>query len=125
MIPTKKISHTLIEYAQPFIQDLPDGYSKSDLEAVLNLAVGIWNACVLDQWHNSTENVAAVRRQISGEPSAPATMVDALIERKQQMFANDPRGITNGTVVEKQGEFVVRAEARLDIQSMDVQSRIN
>lgn len=125
MIPTMKISQTLIEYAQPLIQDLPNGYSKNDLEQVLKLAAGIWNACVMDQWHKSTENVAAVRRQIARGHPIPAAIVDALIERKKQMFGSDPRGITNETVVVKNGEFVVRAEARLDVQNVDVQGGVN
>ena len=62
MIPTKKISLTLIDYADPLISELEDGYSQSDLEGVLKLATCIWNACVLDQWHSTTENVKAVRR---------------------------------------------------------------
>ena len=41
------------------------------------------------------------------------------------MFGSDPRGITNETVVVKNGEFVVRAEARLDVQNVDVQGGVN
>jgi hypothetical protein len=124
MIPTRKISLTLIEYAQPLIQSLPDGYSKTDLETVLKLATCVWNACVLDQWHRSTENVAAVRSQISPDPGS-AALVEVLIERKQRMFGNDPRAVTGETVVVKNGEFVVRAEARLDVQHVEIQGSVN
>lgn len=120
MIPTKKISLTLIEYAEPLLEELPEGYAKSDLEAVLKLATGVWNACVLDQWHKTTENVTAVRRQIAQADPILAAIVDALIVRKQKLFGLDPRGITNECVVKKNGEFVVRAEARLDVQHIEI-----
>ena len=119
MIPTKKISLTLIEYAEPLISELEDGYSQNDLEEVLKLGTCIWNACVLDQWHGTTEHVKAVRRQIlKSEDSIPAAIVEALILRKKQRFGNDPRGITNECVIVKNSEFVVRAEARLDLQNI-------
>jgi hypothetical protein len=127
MIPTKKISLTLIEYAEPLINDLEDGYSQSELEGVLKLATCVWNACVLDQWHSTTENVEAVRRQISkAENPIPTLIVEALIARKRQLFGNDPRGIANECVIVKNGEFVVRAEARLDVQNIEIEaSRAN
>lgn len=119
MIPTKKISLTLIEYAEPLISELEDGYSQNDLEEVLKLGTCIWNACVLDQWHGTTEHVKAVRRQIlKSEDLIPAAIVEALILSKKQRFGNDPRGITNECVIVKNSEFVVRAEARLDLQNI-------
>lgn len=118
MIPTKMISLTLIEYAEPLLNDLEDGYSQHDLEGVLKLATIIWNACVLDQWYSTNEHVEAIRQQMSkAESSVPAAIVESLIVRKQQCFGNDPRAITNECVIVKNGEFVVRAEARLDVQT--------
>lgn len=120
MIPTKKISLTLIEFAEPLIEELEEGYSKGDLEAVLKLAACVWNACVVDQWHKTTENVAAVRRQFTHAHPIAAAIIEALIERKKQLFGLDPRGITNECVAIKNGEFVVRAEARLDVEHIDM-----
>jgi len=127
MIPTKKISLTLIEYADPLIQYLPHGYSQHDLEKVLKLAATIWNACVLDQWHSTNDNVQAVRQLIlrSGD-AVPVAMVESLIKRKMECYSNEPRAITNECVVVKNGEFVVRAEARLDVQNIPIQNgRVN
>ena len=120
MIPTKKISHTLIEYADPLIEELPEGYSKSDLEQVLKLCAGIWNACVLDQWHKTTKHVDAVRHHIVQTDPMTIAIIEALIARKKALFGLDPRAITNECVVIKNGEFVVRAEARLDVEHMDI-----
>jgi hypothetical protein len=105
MISTKKISQTLIEYAEPLIQELHKGYSQRDLESTLKLATVVWNASVMDQWHNTAKNITA----------------ELLIARKAQLFAGDIRAITNETVAIKNGEFVIRAEARLgmDRKSMN------
>jgi len=124
MIPSKKISLTLIEYAGPLIDDLGDGYSQSDLERVLKFAAGIWNACVLDKWRGTTEHVDAIRRQISkAAHPTPIAIVEALIARKQQLFGSDLRGITNECVIIKNREFVVRAEARLDLQHLAAEGK--
>lgn len=120
MIPTKKISQTLIEYADFLIEELPDGYTKSDLEQILKLSALIWNACVVDQWHKTTDNVSAVRRQMTRADPITAAIVEELIARKKQLFGLDPRAITNECVVIKNGEFIVRAEARLDVENMDI-----
>ena len=125
MIPTKKISLTLIEYAAPLIEDLGDGYSMSDLEAVLKLAVCIWNACVVDQWQKTTENVTAVRHKLAHANPISAAIADALIARKKQLFGFDLRGITNECVIRKNGEFVVRAEARLDVEYIDIKGNVH
>ena len=118
MIPTKKISLTLLEFAEPLISELEDDYSQSDLEGVLQLATCIWNACVLDQWYGTNENVELLRGQISKtENSIPTVIVEAMIQRKEQGFGGDPRAITNECVVVKDGEYVVRAEARIDLQT--------
>ena len=121
MIPNKRISLTLIEYAGPLINELEDGYSKSDLERILKFTAGIWNACVLDQWRGTTEHVDAIRRQIAkATHPMPIAIVEASIARKQQLFGHDPRGITNECVIVRKGAFVVRAEARLDLRHLTV-----
>lgn len=125
MIPPKKISHTLIEYADPLIEELPEGYSKNELEAILKLCAGIWNACVLDQWHKTTKNVDAVRHHIAQTDPMTIAVIDGLIARKKQLFGFDPRAITNECVVIKNGEFVVRAEARLDVEHMDIAGSVH
>jgi hypothetical protein len=125
MIPPKKISHTLIEYADPLIEELPDGYSKNDLEQVLKFSALIWNACVVDQWHKTTDNVSTVRRQMTKADPLTAAIVEALIARKKQLFGLDSRAITNECVVIKNGEMIVRAEARLDSKNMDITGSIH
>ncbi|MDZ4115319.1 MAG: hypothetical protein U1C54_04810 [Xanthomonadaceae bacterium] len=65
MFPTKKISHALIEYAEPLIQGLSEGYSQRDLEGALKLAALVWNVSVMDQRHGTTVNIETMRQQVS------------------------------------------------------------
>ncbi len=110
-VPNKKISETLLEFAAPLIDSLGENPNKADLESVLRLASGIWNACVMDQWYGTTDHVEAMRDQVRHDPGYSA-LVEDLIERKQKVYGDDSRGITNEHVLEKNGELVVRAEAR-------------
>lgn len=49
-----------------------------------------------------------------------------MIERKQQLFGDDPRGITNECVIVKNGQLTVRAEAQLGTQTAaDKNSKIS
>lgn len=125
MLPTKKISLALIEFAEPLINELPPGYSKKDLETILRLAVCVWNSCVLDQWHKTNEHVAAVRKQIAKGQGLEVVVIEALITRKIQLFGDDNRAINNESVVVKNGEFVVRAQARMDLEYIEVSGLAN
>lgn len=111
VFPTKKISLTLIEFAEPLMNEMGDDIEKSELEHLIELASGVWNACVLDDWHETGEHVDAFRNQLSSHPVG-RWVINMLIERKRQHFGHDLRVITNPTVVDRDGELVVRAEAR-------------
>lgn len=122
MIPTQKISQTLIEFAEPLLAMLEENYSQRELEGALKLAVNIWNACVLDQWQQTSQHVEAIQRAVSNSGNAISTsIVAALIVRKRVHFGNDPRAITNECVIVRDGNFVVRAEARLDVENLPVE----
>jgi hypothetical protein len=111
MVPKRKISETLLEFAEPLIEELGDDPNKSELESVLGLACGIWNACVVDDWHGTTQNVDTMRAKAKEIPNE-GVLIEVLIERKQKHYGEDSRAITNEQVAEKNGEFVVSAEAR-------------
>lgn len=93
-IPTRKISETLLEFAEPLLQQLPNEYPKAELDAAIKLAICVWNACALDQWHKTTEYTDALRRQavrgyaeeINDRSQQQTTMVVvlALIDRQKE-----------------------------------------
>jgi hypothetical protein len=52
-------------------------------------------------------------------------VIDGSIARKKQLFGLDPRAITNECVVIKNAEFVVSAEARFDVEHLDIDGSIH
>ena len=42
-----------------------------------------------------------------------------LIKRKKRKYSTDPRAVGNYEVIEKNGELVFKAEARLDLQGVE------
>jgi len=131
-IPTRKISETLLEFAEPLLQQLPNEYLQSELEAAIKLATCVWNACVLDQWNKTTEFTDALRqlamreyeKEIRDRSHQQTTtgIVLTLIDRKRRQYGLDPRGITNGKITFKNGGLSYRAEARLDIDKVSAKS---
>lgn len=119
MIPAKKISQTLLEYAEPLMLMYSGECTKIELEAMLRMAVAAWNACVLDHWRQNGQQVAAVRQALANGHPVQKAMIEMLIERKAQLFAHDVRAISNETVIVRDGAFIVSAEARMDIEYMD------
>ena len=115
----------MLEFAEPLVSELPDGYSKSDLEAVLKLATCVWNACVVDQWCKSTQNVAEAKKLLSTAHPFQKIIVEDLIARKKSIFGNDPRAIYNECVITKNGQLVVRAEARLGLQDINISGSLH
>ena len=110
MTPQKKISQTLLEYLEPFFHGFGDDITREELENLLKVGTTIWNACVVDTWHGSETYVTEVRKQWANMPHPELT--EYLIQRKRTEFAHDLRAITNPQVLNKGGEFVIRAEAR-------------
>ena len=53
MIPSRKISETILEFGDPVLQELPESATKEDFEAVMLLVVSAWNAVVLDEWNKT------------------------------------------------------------------------
>lgn len=112
-IPFRKISETLMEFAEPLLKELPVDHSIEALERVIKVATCVWNACALDQWHEMTSCTDKLRNQFGPNISNDIVIINALIARKKHLYGDDPRAITNETVVVDRGEFRLRAEARV------------
>ena len=52
MIPSKKISQTVLEFGKSIIAGLPVNYTKEEFEATMKVVVTAWNAVVMDSWGN-------------------------------------------------------------------------
>ena len=115
--PDSKISHTILEFGKVLINELPDNHSKQELEAMLSLIITVWNAAVIDQWHNTNKNTQDVLATLSSMPNEAQLTIKRLFKRKQKRFADDHRAVGNHWVTERNGELIFGCDARAKPES--------
>lgn len=106
-----KISAAFLDFASPLIDAAGPDAGNSELTPILTLAFTAWNAVVLDRVNGDTQFVDAIRLTTAGNPGSAALM-ELLLERKRLLFADDERLIGNYELLQEDGEWVLRAEAR-------------
>jgi hypothetical protein len=106
-----KISEAFLNFASPLIEAAGSEAGSAEIEQFLKVAYTVWNAVVLDGVSGNTRFVDEIRQAIASEPG-PAALVELLISRKQRDFLADERLIGNYELRQKDGEWVLRAEAR-------------
>ena len=117
MIPTTKISHTILEFGKSLILSLPRDHSKEELEAAMKIVVTAWNSVVMDSWENCNKYESMLLEQMKLGPKVGFVEVKRLIKRKKAKFASDPRGVGNHWVTERDGEFIFGCDARLNVEN--------
>lgn len=111
--PVRKISETLLEFAHPFIELIDENTTQQDIENGLTLAVTVWNFSVFGVVQNNPFYLEKLRNSIlEGENPQGWMMMEELIKRKKEMFADDLRAIGDFSVHYSNGNLNVRAEAR-------------
>ena len=118
MIPTRKISETILDFGNAVIQSLPESASKEQFEGAVRLIVCAWNAVVIDSWNNSNLMENSLLETLSSEPNGMQLIVKRLIKRKKKKFENDPRAVGHYEIIDRDGEMIFRAEARGDVKNM-------
>lgn len=78
----------------------------------MRIIVSAWNAVVLDGWDKTNQLEDEFIKALSTSPREMQLIAKQLIERKKHKYSSDPRAVGNYWVIEKNGEFVFRAEAR-------------
>jgi|TARA_B100001964_G_C13825265_1_gene419102 hypothetical protein len=75
-IPTRKISETILEFGDPLISILPDGFTKEEFEGIIMTIVAAWNSVVLDDWKKSDNFTTEYRKAMSqmDNPIAPVIL---------------------------------------------------
>lgn len=119
MIPTRKISETILEFGNPVLQALPDNSGKEGFEAAIRIIVAAWNAVVLDGWSKTSKFEKEFLKALRPMSSEFDDIPKKLIKRKKKNYSADPRAVGNYWVIERNGAFVFRAEARLNLQGVE------
>lgn len=118
MLPTRKISETILDFGSSVFQFLPEGATKSQFEASAKVVVCAWNAVVLDKWKHTDEYEKSLLLTMANEPKEMQLIIKRLIKRKKEKFSNDQRGVGHYEVINRDGELIFRAEARGDVKDM-------
>ena len=113
MIPTVKMSHTILEFGKVLIDGLPDNYTKGELEVTLSLIVTTWNAVVTDSNNKNMNFENELLKILKGEPKEFQLIVKRLIKRKKSKFGHDPRLVGDNFVEETDNGFTFVCESRL------------
>lgn len=113
----RKISETLLDFAEPLLKGLGGGPSPHSVREALQIAWTIWNAVVLEQTSGNGAHFAEIRKLMSLQ-SIPIAFSrpphELLIERKQTIprFTSDHRMMGEFTLELREGGWVLRLEAR-------------
>lgn len=109
--PDRKISETLIDFAQPIVAMIDDRTTEEQVRQGFVLAVTVWNAVVFDAVDGNTNHLDTMRQHLASEPEG-TLLLRLLVHRKKTHFANDMRVIGKCTVTYEDGDLHVTAEAR-------------
>jgi hypothetical protein len=109
--PDTKISEAFLEFADPLLVKEQGPPTPEEVESVLRLASIAWNAVVFDTVRGNTDWVTKVRRQVADEPPLAALM-EQMILRKKSLFGHDLRLVGEYKLVEQDGQWRLRVEAR-------------
>jgi hypothetical protein len=115
MIPTVKMSHTILEFGKALINDLPDAHEKAELEGVILLITTIWNTVIIDSNNRNKVFEKELLQTLKDEPKEYQLIVKRLIKRKKSKFSHDPRLVGENWVKERNGNFTFVCESRLNV----------
>jgi hypothetical protein len=111
----RKISETLLDFAQPILECVPENLPPQRLEEYLRLPITIWNAVIVDELGTMPGAVTQARALVAriSNPLQIAVF-DSMVERKRTCFGSDHRLIGRHWVrVDPDGTLHIRAEALL------------
>jgi len=109
--PSLKISQTFIDFVKPVMPPVDENTTEDQIRTFFELGFMVWNAVLLDSVNKNNFYKGYIEDLLSQNPGFDM-FIRPLIERRKTLFANDKRLIGNFTVIYKDGNLNVRAEAR-------------
>jgi hypothetical protein len=108
--PTRKISETIIDFAQPMLVHVDSTTSQETIRQGFLIAVTIWNAFVMDRVNGNSDYQTLMRKQV-GDQWEVNPVIQALVERRKKDFADDMRFIADHQVLFDASGYRLRAAA--------------
>lgn len=109
--PDRKISETFLLFASTILPDPTPAIPLQRVEEALRVAHTVWNTVIFADVHGDRSHLHQIRAATAGKPELVVIM-EHLITRKREHFADDERLIGLWEVTETKDGFNVRAEAR-------------
>ena len=109
--PDRKISETFLEFAGPIVRDLPSEAPEHRARQALQVAFTVWNAVIFADVLKDHAYIDQIRHITVGNPEA-RLLVEQMIVRKRELFADDQRMIGDWEVTRTEEGINVRADAR-------------
>uniref|UniRef100_A0A832A298 Uncharacterized protein n=1 Tax=Desulfacinum infernum TaxID=35837 RepID=A0A832A298_9BACT len=109
--PDSKISETFLDFAEPLLLSAGAKITKHQFEKALRIAFTVWNSVVYDTVNGNSNFVTELKKYVADDPSAEA-LIERMISRKKTMFGDDLRLIGDYKIMNKKGQWRLRAEAR-------------
>ena len=117
MIPTVKLSQNVLEFGKAILNELPEEYSRQELEAAMSLVVTVWNAIIVDTSNNDKTFETDLISRFENEPKEIQLTIKRLIKRKKVKFKNDPRLVGEHSVKDTIDGYSFICEARLNLDA--------
>lgn len=109
--PNRKISETFLEFAAPLLHTIPGEAPVREVRKALEVAYTAWNAVVFADVLNNNRYIDQVRR-LTASAAEVAMLMEQMIARKRELFADDARLIGEWSVKGAEDGINLHADAR-------------
>jgi hypothetical protein len=114
-VPDRKISETILEFAQPILAPLGETLELAAARRALDLAVGVWNfhAMATPLW-GRPQHLAEARAKMRGAGPETSAIFESLLARRADLYGDDPRVVSEWHLgPDGRGGHSFRCDARL------------
>ena len=95
--PDRKISETFLQFAAPLLHTLRSEAPERQVHEALKVAYTAWNAVIFADVLNNNRYLEEAR-SLTTNTNGPAMLIEQMIARKRELFADDTRLIGNWKV---------------------------
>ena len=107
----RKISETFLQFAAPLLHTLRSEAPEMQICKALEVAYTAWNAVIFADVLNNNRYIDEARR-LTANTAGPAVLMEQMIARKRELFADDTRLIGNWKVTRTEDGINLHADAR-------------